>query len=111
MPFNVWVTTDDRIEFRGAAAMLRAFDGKLSKIRRIVLFTVEALVVIWFAILAIINVVIVCDLYRPPEGPWPGWTPLIEADLLYGAIGVAGALAIRWAWQRRLRCFWGNNCW
>ena len=63
----------------------------------------------WFAlatygaVLVLANLFIVIDLYRLPEGPWPGWTPLITADLLYGGGGAAVATAVRWMWHRHAR--------
>ena len=58
------------------------------------------LAALYFGALVLLNVGIVVDLYRPPEGPWPGSAPLIEADLLYGAGGIAVMLAARWGWRR-----------
>ena len=53
------------------------------------------------AVLIVANAIIVVDLYRPPEGPWPGWTPLLAADAVYGGGGIVVALVVRWAWRRR----------
>jgi hypothetical protein len=58
------------------------------------------MVVFYFGVIVALNIGIVADLYRPPEGPWPGWGPLIEADFLYGGGGVIVAFAARWGWRR-----------
>ena len=62
----------------------------------------------WTLLVAFITIVgaedyaIISELYRPPEGPWPGWAPLIEANALYGGGGLLVACAVRWAWRRRI---------
>ena len=54
----------------------------------------------YFGLLAAANVVIATELHRPPEGPWPGWAPLVEADFLYGGLGMLAIVAVRLLWRR-----------
>ena len=56
---------------------------------------------LYFGAVLVTNYVIITDLYYP-EGPWPGWWPLIEADALYGGGGVLVVLLVRLAWRRWL---------
>jgi hypothetical protein len=63
---------------------------------------------LYFGAVAALNFGIVVDLYRPPEGPWPGWWPLIEADALYGGGGLLVVILVRLAW-RRLEIAPGRN--
>ena len=55
---------------------------------------------LFLTLVALEDYAIVSELYRPPEGPWPGWMPLIESNLLYGGGGILIALATRWVWRR-----------
>lgn len=57
----------------------------------------------YLVVLIVANVVVVVDLYRPPEGPWPGWMPLLTADIVYGGLGIVMAMATRWMWRRHAR--------
>ncbi len=56
----------------------------------------------YFSLLALTNIVIVVELYRVSEGPWPGWLPMIEADLLYGGGGILALFGVKWIWNRML---------
>ena len=56
---------------------------------------------LYFGAILVVNYVIVSDLYYP-EGPWPGWWPLIEANALYAGGGVIVVLLVRLAWRRWL---------
>ena len=56
---------------------------------------------LYFGAVLVVNYVIVSDLYYP-EGPWPGWLHLIEANALYGGGGVIVVLVVRLGWRRWL---------
>ena len=56
---------------------------------------------VYFGGLALLNYGIVSEFYYP-EGPWPGWWPLVEADALYGGAGLLVVLLVRLAWRRWL---------
>jgi hypothetical protein len=82
--------------------MLGATDRQIPLMRRTAGILGWLLVTLYFGIIVALNVGIVEEFYWP-EGPWPGWAPLIEADLLYGAGGIAVMLAARWGWRRLMR--------
>ena len=56
------------------------------------------LAALYFGCLMLVNYGIVSEFYYP-EGPWPGWWPLIEADALYGGGGLLVVLLVRLAWR------------
>jgi len=59
-------------------------------------------VAIYFAAILWINWDVCTNMYDP-EGPWPGWWPLIWADLIYGGIGILVAVLVRLLWGRWAR--------
>ncbi len=68
-------------------------------VRRILSVLGWLVAALYLGIVLVSNYLIVTDLYYP-EGPWPGWWPLVEANMLYGCGGILVVLLVRLAWRR-----------
>jgi hypothetical protein len=61
----------------------------------------------WFVVAAYFLAIVlinwdICTNMYDPEGPWPGWWPLIWGDLIYGGVGIGLTIVVRWWWRRAI---------